>query len=467
MRGIRLSWLLGAVFLVLPCRPTPAQDGPGLLREASAPGRIDGQAAEKYRQSLPEQATQQAVVAVATAPAPKASPAPAPPERRLGYYGALAVALLLALAALAAVHIGRKRKAEAERRRAEAERLKAAAPPPPQPDDEAALQAGAADEAKGDTLADYVLRANKTPEFLSRCQGRPDEFLAGYARSFLKLGAWEVSAALLRGKKDLTSGERLLCQALETIIQGRGGRPAAEVYAESLLLAAELSRLGGHDEALALLTPALAQRAAASASDCLVVARVHQAADRVSDFLAQAKERRQAQFHKAYAAAFYALQDPETALALIRMKRLMEGSDYPLFVACHKELGRIAQLNLAAVPDADRIPLAEALMQAGEDAAALRALQEDRLEALSRMDLTVALRICHRLKDIETAARLFQQIKLTVGLADAPELYALYALVCEEVGRGREARDVYDEILRRFPDHQEATERLRNLSRNK
>jgi tetratricopeptide (TPR) repeat protein len=151
------------------------------------------------------------------------------------------------------------------------------------------------------------------------------------------------------------------------------------------------------------------------------------------------------------------------ALTLIRMKQPMETSDYSLLVACLKELGRIGQLDLAAVLDADRINLAEALMQAGEDEAALRALRENRLETLSRSELTLALRICQRRKDIQTAGKLFQNIKLTLGLVDAPELYLLYALVCEAVGQRRDARDVYEEILRRFPDHQEAAEHLRNL----
>jgi hypothetical protein len=470
MRHFRPSWLLGAaVCLFIPCRPAPAQDDQATLREASSPGRIDGQAAEKYRNALAAQPAPSAPVAVSTTPAvapplaPAVSevpPAPAPQRNRAAALGA---ALLLALAALVAAKIGKQRKAETERLRAEAERLRAAAPPPPKPDDEAALLAGAADQAKRDALADYVLRAHKSSEFLSRCQGRPDALLAGYAMSFLKLGAWEVSASLLRGKKIMEPREQVLCQTLQAVVAGRGGRPPAEVYVETLLVAAELSRRGGHEDAMALLSPAVAQRAAGGASDCLVVAGVTLAAGKVPEFLAQAKVRKQAQFYKAYAAAFHALRAPETALALIRMKQPMEPSDYSLFVACHKELGRVGELNLAAVPDADRLALAEALTQAGEDAAGLRALLDQRLEALGKADQALALRICRRLKDTRTAGKLFQHIKLTVGLADAPELYLLHALVCEEAGQPGAARDIYDEILRRFPGHPEASEGLRRL----
>jgi hypothetical protein len=442
-----------------------AQEDQPTLREVSPPGRIDGQAAERYRKTQAALAAQPASVAVDTAPAAAPAPAPAPQENwfKAHIAATLGIALLVAFAILAAAKIRNERKAEAERLKAEAERIKAAAPPPPKPDDDAALLAGAADEAKRDVLADYVLRARRIPEFLSRCPGRPDEFLTGYARSFLKLGSWEVSSALLRGKEVLDPREQGLCQALDAVIAKRTGRPPAEVYVETLLAAEELSRRGSHDEALALLSPSVAQKAAGSASDCLVVAGAYRAAGRVPEFLAQAKVRKQAQFYKAYAAAFHALKDPGTALTLIRMKQPMEASDYTLFVACHKDLGLIGQLNLAAVLDADRLALAEALMQAGEDEAALRALRENRLEALSRADLALALRICQRRKDIQTAGKLFQNIKLTMGLADAPELYLLYALVCEAVGLTRDARDVYEEVLRRFPGHPEAAERLRNL----
>jgi len=461
MRCLRLSWLLGAAAcFLLASRPALAQDDQAPLREVSPPGRIDGQAAEKHRKTLAAQPAKPTPVTVSSTPA--AAPAPAPQRSRLAT-AAPGAALLLALAGLVAVKIRRKRKAETERLKAEAERLKATTPPPPKPDDEAALLAGAADEAKRDALADYVLRAHKTSEFPSRCLGRPDAFLAGYAKSFLKLGAWEVSAALLRGKKVTEPREQVLCQALQTVIAGRGGRPPAEVYIETLLVAAELSRRGSSEDAVALLSPAVAQRAAGSAPDCLVVAGVTLAAGKVPEFLAQAKVRKQAQFYKTYAAAFHALKDPETALTLIRMKRPMDASDYSLFVACHKELGRIAQLDFAAVLDADRLALAEALMRADEEESALRALLENRLEALSRADLALSLRLCARRKDIQTAGKLFQHLKLTVGLSDAPELYALYALVCEAVGLRRDARDVYEEILRRFPDHQEAAEHLRNL----
>jgi hypothetical protein len=463
MRGLRLTWFLSAAVICfwLSCRPTLAQDDRVSLREVSPSGRIDGQSAEKYRKALAAQSAQPNTVAVSTLPV--VAPAPAPPKGRLGTSAALGATALLALAVLAAVKASQKRKAQAQRIQAEAERLKAAAPPPPKPDDEAALLAAAADESKRDALADYILRAQKTADFLGRCRGRPDAFLTGYSKSFLKLGAWEVSAALLRGKKVLDPREQILCQALKSVIAGRGGGPAAEVYVETLLLAADLSRRGSPEDAVALLSPAVAQRAAGSASDCLVVAGVTLAAGKVPEFLAQARVRKQAQFYRAYAAAFHALKNPETALTLIRMKQPMEAPDYALFVACHKELGLIGQLNLAAILDADRIALAKALIQAGEDEAALRALRENRLEALSRAELALALRICQKRKDIQAAGKLFQHIKLTVGLADAPELYFLYALVCEAVGLGRDARDVYEEILRRFPDHAEAAEHLRHL----
>jgi hypothetical protein len=194
-----------------------------------------------------------------------------------------------------------------------------------------------------------------------------------------------------------------------------------------------------------------------------MVADIILAAGKVPEFLAQAKIRKQAQFYRAYAAAFHSLKDSETALTLIRMKQPMDASDYSLLVACHKSLGRVGQIDFAAVLEADRLALAEALLQAGEDEAALRALREHRVEALSRTELALALRLCRKRADIQTAGKLFQQIKLTVGLADAPELYLLYALVCEAAGLGRDARDVYEGILRRFPDHTEAAERLRRL----
>ena len=325
------------------------------------------------------------------------------------------------------------------------------------------LLAAASDEAKRDAAADYILRARRIPEFLARCPGRSDDFLAGYAGSFLKLGAWETTAALLLAKKTSSPRERLLTEALRAVVAARGGRPAGEIHAETLILAAELSRRQAHDEALALLAPALLQKAAGSAEDCRAAAGVFLAAGRAAEFIAQAKARKHPQFYAAYAAAFHALKSPESALQLILMKQPRNASDYALFVACHKELGRVAGLSLAAVPDAERTFLAQALMDAGEDAAALRALREERLEAPSRPEQAMALGVCARLKDIGTAGRLFQHIKLTVGLADAPELYLGYALVCEAVGQTRDARDVYEEVLRRFPGHAEAAEGLRRL----
>jgi len=448
-----------AALILLLVASTRAQDDLPAQRAVTEPGKIDGQAAERYRKAQAAQAAQPAPVAVSSAPV--APPAPAPKPHAAALWTATAASLVLA--GLAAAWTVRKRKAEAARRAAEAERLKAAAPPPPKPDDEAALLAGAADAAKRDTVTDYILRARRVPEFLARCPGRPDQFLAAYAQSFLKLGDWETVIALLRGKKTQEPREQALCQALEAVIAGRGRHPAAEVYAETLLLAAELSRRDGHEEALSFLTPGLIQKAAGNAADCLAVAGVFLAAGKTADFLAQAKARKHPQFYQAYAATFHTLKDPETALALIQMKRPMNAGDYALYVACHKELGRVGQMNLSAVLDADRLALAQALADADEDAAALKALREHRLEALSRADLVLALRICRRLKDIQAAGRLFQHIKLTVGLADAPELYLLHALVCEEVGQSRDARDIYEEVLRRFPGHPEASEGLRRL----
>ncbi len=435
-----------------------AQGDPAVERAVSAPGSIDGQAAARYRQAQSSAPVEPAPVTVSTA----AAPAPAPPAPAPAY-GLWAAAGLLVLAGAAGAWFHKKRRDEAARRAAEAERLKAAAPPSPKPDDEAALLAGAGDEAKRDIVADYVLRARRLPEFLARCQGRTDDFLAGYAGSFLKLGAWEATAALLLAKKALSPRERLLTEALKAVAAARGGRPAADVHAETLILAAELSRRQAHDEALTLLAPALIQKAAGSAEDCRAAAGVFLAAGKASEFIAQAKARKHPQFYAAYAAAFHSLKDPEAGLALILMKQPRNAADYALFVACHKELGRVAGLSLAAVPDAERTFLAQALMDAGEDAAALRALREERLEALSRAELALALRVCRRLKDIGSAGRLFQHIKLTVGLADAPDLYELYALVCEDAGMRREARDIYEEILRRFPGHPEANAGLGRL----
>jgi tetratricopeptide (TPR) repeat protein len=448
-----------AALILLSVAAARAQDDPAVMRDVSAPGRISGQAAEEYRKAQAAQAAQPVPVAVSTIAV--VPPAPAP-RQQIPVLWAVTAALL-ALAGLAAAWAVKKRKAEAARLAAEAARLKAAAPPPPKPDDEAALLAGAADASKRDTVADYILRARRMPEFLARCHGRPEQFLSAYAQSFLRLGAWETAVALLSAKKVQDPGEQVLSQALQAVIAGRGGRPAAEVYAETLLLAAELSRRGSHAQALSLLSPGLIQKMEDAAAECLVVAGLYHAAGKTADFLAQAQARKRPQFYRSYAEAFRAVHEPGTALALIQMKRPKDAGDYALFVACHKELGRVAQMDLASVLDPDRLALAQALMDAGEDAAGLKALLEKRLEALSRADQALALRICRRLKDISTAGKLFQHIKLTVGLADAPELYQLYALVCEEVGQRRDARDIYDEILRRFPGDPEASAGLRRL----
>jgi hypothetical protein len=450
-----------AALILLSAAAAPAQDESPAQRTASAPGAIDGQAAARYRQAQAAVPVEPRPAAVSTAPVQAPAPAPAPQKSGQGLRAAAA---LLAAALLGAGAWSlKKRRAEAARRTAEAARLKAAAPPPPKPDDEEALAAGAADETKRDAATDYILRARRVPEFLARCPGRTDAFLGAYAGAFLKLGSWETAAALLLAKKSLSARERLLAEALKAVVAARGGRPAGEIYTETLLLAAELSRRQSHDEALALLTPVLIQKAAGAAEDCRAVAGVFLAAGKAAEFVAQAKARKHPRFYAAYAAAFHALKDPETGLALILMKQPRDASDYPLFVACHKELGRVGKLSLAAVPDAERAALAQALMDAGEDAAALQALREERLEALSRAELAQALGVCRRLKDIQSAGRLFQHIKLTVGLADAPELYLAHALVCEECGLSREARDIYEEVLRRFPGHPEANAGLARL----
>ncbi|MBI5240386.1 MAG: hypothetical protein HY926_07925 [Elusimicrobia bacterium] len=459
----RATLLTGAAaLLLLSAAAARAQEEPPVQRAVSAPGPIDGQAAARYRQAQAAVPSSTAPAAVSTAPAPAPAPPPAPPPPAPPY-GLYAAGAVLVLGGAIAASVWKKRRDEAARRAAEAARLKAAAPPPPRPDDEAALLAGAADEAKRDAAADYILRARRTPEFLARCQGRPDDFLAAYAGSFLKLGAWEVAAALLQAKQARSPREQVLMQSLQAAAAARGGRPAGEVYAETLLLAAELSRRGAHDEALSLLSPALIQKAAGSAADCRAVAGMFRAANRAADFLAVARSRKHPQFYQAYARAFHELKDPGTALGLVLMKQPRDAPDYALFVACHKELEGIGQIGLAAVPDAERALLAQSLMDAGEDAAALRALREERLEALSRAELALALEACRRLKDIGSAGQLFQHIKLTVGLGDAPELYLEHARVCEECGLAREARDIYEEVLRRFPGRAEAAEGLRRL----
>ncbi len=464
---------LGLAILAAACLtaagPARGQNDGDLLRAVSAPGRIDGQAAEKYRQAQAAMQASSAALAVAV-PARPLTPAPAPSGSGWSVTALLSLCAFLALGVLAYTRFGKRPappvKAKAtpahapETRGASPEELTAMFAR----EEERSWTAAARDEAKCAAIANGFLRSGKVKEFLARSCGRAPDYYDAYSRAFLRLGAWETAAAILRSKTPPDPKDAGFCEVLQLAARSRPkGAPAAGQAFEKVNVAGALAERGYGAEAFRLLSDEVLLAAMADKEQCLKVAAIYHAAGKGAEFAAQRIARRPGQFYRAYAQAFHALRDPETALALLQRKHPLEAQDYALLVACYKELGRIGPTAFFQVPDSDKLLLAQALTDAGEDVMALKTILEGRETALGEPDYTLALRICAKLNDFGAAARLFNDIRYTLPLEKSPELYYFYAYLCETSGRATEARHIYEMLVKHAPNYKDVAVRLNKI----
>ncbi|MBI5209700.1 MAG: serine/threonine protein kinase [Elusimicrobia bacterium] len=323
--------------------------------------------------------------------------------------------------------------------------------------------AGVADAGKRGEIAASCHRSGKAGEFIARNPERSPEFYDAYARAFLMLGDADTARRLLELKKPSDSRDAELCSALA---KAHGGRrpsklPAVQAYVDNLALAVELSSHSFHHEAVSLLSDELLAAAAVDSYETVQVVSVLRAAGRLDELLKPRRGRGGA-FHRAYAAALRSLKDPGAALALLEARPL-EPEDCALYVECRKESGSADRLADARVPEGSKADFAQALIDAGQDRAALKVLTEGRQAGLGRRDYALALRACQRLGEFAAATRIFDELQDSMALMEAPELYYLHALLCEKAGRLQPAREIYEKLAKRISDYKDVAARLRNL----
>ncbi len=159
------------------------------------------------------------------------------------------------------------------------------------------------------------------------------------------------------------------------------------------------------------------------------------------------------------------LSPAEAALAAFEEKGSLAPGDYPLLVSALKSLGKLSLLEKAAIPADHRIPLAEALMDAGEEEAGLASLSKEGGAPWGKAEFACAFRLCQRMDDFAAAEGCFQKIGLSPQLAprEAGELTYLFAIFCERKGSVERAKGIYLDLIGRFGRFKDTARRLVNL----
>lgn len=159
------------------------------------------------------------------------------------------------------------------------------------------------------------------------------------------------------------------------------------------------------------------------------------------------------------------LSPAEAALAAFEEKGTLDPGDYPLVVSALKALGKLSLLENAAIPAEHRIAVAEALMDAGEEAAGLASLSKEGGTPWGKAEFACALRLCQRLDDFSAAEGYFQKIGLSPQLAprEAGELAYQFAVFCERKGQVDRAKAIHLDLIGRFGRFKDTARRLANL----
>ena len=320
--------------------------------------------------------------------------------------------------------------------------------------------AAAGDAGRCLLVARRFAEAGRLGEFMREHAARSAPFYDAYARAFLRLGQFRAAMALVGAKSPPDLKDRDLRMILADAVrelEASGLFKGAHEHRARLGAAVRLSERGFKPEALALVDEALVAAAALDDVESLQVARVFKDAARTGEFMARWAPGRDGAFYSAYGRAFFTLEAFEEALQLLGRKSALAPDDYPALVGSRKALGRLAQAP--AVPEAQRLAYAQALMDAGEDKLALAALVEGRSAPLGHAEYACGLRLCLRLADGDAAEALFERFSCEYSLSRAPELYYAFALGCEKRGSLEKAKEIYREL----GEYKDAQDRLKNI----
>ncbi|MBI5208741.1 MAG: protein kinase [Elusimicrobia bacterium] len=310
------------------------------------------------------------------------------------------------------------------------------------------------------------LKAGQVQELLAAIPKDAPPVLCSYARAFLRAGHYDGANELLRQGSPLPSQDQAVFKALRHVLSMR--RPGQmiggpDTYAERLALANAFSKLGLHREALGMVDEGVLKAAANEETDSMVVAGYYKDAGVVAEFLDVAGGRRPPEFYSSFANAFHELGCHEAGLALLKRKPSFDRSDYILLVSLNRRLGTLAQMRPDAVPQEHRVLLVEGLLEEGQAAPALEALESIPRAGWKPREYGAALRAFLQLERPEEAGKVFAEIRGRMRLEDAPELHYYYALSCEKVGRFGQAQSIYQDLIAKLGRYKDAAVRLKNL----
>lgn len=295
--------------------------------------------------------------------------------------------------------------------------------------------------------------------------GTPQGAARERALALLRRGDYEEAFNVLQTIVPLPEADRPLYNALRGVIVDRRTAEvfsAAHAHLDRLEVAAKLSGLGLHEEAIGVLTERLIV-SACKGDESFNVASVFAAAGRVPEFLAKWAARRPPEFYSGYARAFDMVNEPKAALQLLDAKDELDDEDYALLFSLRGKLGTLGEVDAGMLPYEQRPRLARALIERGKDDDALAVLEAIPRERWTKREYAAALGTHQRLGRFERAQALFKEVQAALTLKDAADLHYGFAVFCEGQGRLDKAKGIYRNLLDLLGDFRDAAARLKNL----
>jgi TPR repeat protein/tRNA A-37 threonylcarbamoyl transferase component Bud32 len=293
--------------------------------------------------------------------------------------------------------------------------------------------------------------------------------LPALARSLLRCGDYDSSYKLLLRLPRPAEPERQIKSSIEKLVRLR--RPgsmfnAQQGYGERLTLANAFTGMKLNDEAIGVIDEATLVAAGREEMDAGAVAGHFHRADKAARLVELAsRTERVPDFYSNYANALHVWGSDEAALALLQKKttKTWEAGDYALLVAIHRALGTLGRIDVEAMPEPQRVLVAEGFLDEGKPERSLDVLGGVSKPVWRVREYGTALRSLGKLDRYEAASALYQDIQKSAPVGQAPELHYLFAVLCERAGKFERAKAVYRDILAGKSGYKDASQRLENL----
>lgn len=320
--------------------------------------------------------------------------------------------------------------------------------------------------ARAVEMAAAAVKAGRAIPFTQAAEMLQDGARGIFGRALLEAGEVDCAYNLLRLIRSPNPAEGRLSRLLARVITRRrdGGLFAAqERYIERIEIANLLIAEGFKKEAAGGMTHDILSAAAKNEADSMVVASIFDQADQIATLLQRLDPRSSQDALFAYARELERSGHAREGLDLLNRKANWAAEDHALGILLHKRLGTVESIDYKSVPEAQRILLAEALIEAGKDENALAVLRNIPKSLWKDRVYLAAMRVTHRFRHFGEAQRLFTEFLRTSTVQSSPEVYYVYALFCEKSGQFAAAQALYKQILDARSAYKDVSERLERL----